>query len=373
MNTQALVQPPAPPAEQYAALVASGHIQDDPAQYEALAALQRRYEELTLPSGLISRWFNKKQHAQSIYIWGSVGRGKSMLMDLFFDALPMKEKRRVHFHRFMQDVHARLHELRKAGDVDPMERYTKELCAKQRVLCFDELQATDVTDASIITRIFEGLAEENITVIATSNRPPKDLYQGQVQKERFDKLTALLNSYFEVIHLQSEHDHRREQVQALRTTYFAQLGAPAQQFIEETMHHLSPSHHMEIKQVEVQGRTLPIKSYGEHIALVTFDELCAQALGPADYLQLADIYEVVVMQDIPLLTPENRNEAKRFVTLIDALYEHDVLFICTAAAEPDKLYESGHGSFEFERTASRLVEMQSESYLQHASQHEPSS
>ena len=355
-----------PPLESYQQLVDDGLIEADAAQKPTLDALQSLYNQLLKKEDPAFWLFGKKKKnpIKSVYIWGGVGRGKSMLMDLFYDTLPIPAKRRVHFHRFMQDVHAKLHMLRKqGGDEDYIEQVVTGLALEQQVLCFDELQATDVTDASLITRIFEGLMDKGVVVVATSNRTPEDLYQGEVQKERFEQLTALIGEHFKVLNLDGEHDYRRRQVQALRTTYYVPLGVSADMFVQDTLAHFSPCNHQEIKFLEVHGRMLKIKSYGEKIALLSFDEMCGEALAAADYLAIAEAFEVVILTGIPILSPEKRNEAKRFVLLIDALYEHGVQFICTAAAEPNKLYPEGHGSFEFERTASRLMEMQSEAYL----------
>ena len=360
--------PDKPPREAYTRLVAEGLIAYDEAQQATVDVLETLYNQLLKREDTHFWPFGKKkkQVIKSVYIWGDVGRGKSMLMDLFYDTLINTTKRRVHFHRFMQEVHGRLHTLRQDGENGHMEQLIEEICEAQQVLCFDELQATDVTDASLITRIFEGLMAAGVVVVATSNRVPEDLYQGEVQKERFETLTALIGEHFHILNLDGQVDHRREQVQAMQSVYFTPLGVNTDIAIQDTLAHLSPSNHQEVMCLEVNGRELEIKTYGEKVALASFDELCGQALGAADYLAIAEAFEVVVLTDIPLLSPDNRNEAKRFVTLIDALYEHHVLFICSAAAEPDQLYETGHGSFEFERTVSRLMEMQSADYLMEA-------
>lgn len=372
-----LKQPKAPyfsvnrtPTEVYDQLVQEELIEYDTSQQLALDLIQKIYDILTQQDDPpFTIWpFNRKKTAMpmhNLYLWGGVGRGKSMLMDLFYDTLPVSiSKRRIHFHRFMQDVHQQLHILRQRGGEGHMQQLADDIAKKQQVLCFDELQATDVTDATLITRIFQELMARDVTVIATSNRPPASLYQGEVQKERFEILTGLIQKSFYITELKGEEDHRKKQIQAMRSTYFSPLGVSADLFTRDAIAHLSPSNHYEKQTLDVSGRPLTLRTYGEKIVLASFDELCGKPLGAADYLAIAENFEVLILEDIPVLSPEKRNEAKRFVTLIDALYEHHVLLICTAAAPPGQLYPEGHGSFEFERTTSRLIEMQSEKYLQ---------
>jgi cell division protein ZapE len=365
----------ASPKAAYAALVQKQLIELDAAQMEVLEHLEQLHARLsaapTSKTRLLKRLLSLTSDdapAKGIYIWGDVGRGKSMLMDLFFSTLPDIKKRRVHFHRFMQELHTYFHQFRSVKQTrkqtaDPVELLVEKLTSDISVLCFDELQATDVTDATLITRLFEGLVARGVVVVATSNRPPAELYTGGVQRERFDRLTDLIHSNFTIMSLDSPHDYRMRQLRSMTQTYFAPLGVAANEFVNQAIHHLAPAASPSELCLEVQGRTLKLSIYGERVGKASFGELCVAALGAADYLAIAEALEVLILTDIPSLTPENRNEAKRFVTLIDALYEHKTKLICTAAATPDKLYTQGHGSFEFERTVSRLIEMQSSNYL----------
>lgn len=345
-------------------------LRPDAAQAEVAERLQVLHDQLSdfYKKKSVLALSSKKPAPRSLYIWGNVGRGKSMLMDVFFEAAPLPAKRRVHFHRFMQEVHARIHLLRQKtqavhGSGDPVALLIQELQAEVRLLCFDELQATDVADASLIFRLFEGLFAAGVVIVSTSNHPPANLYTGGVQRERFAKCTELLAKKMDVVPLTSPLDYRTQQLKSLQRTYFAPLGRDAEIFVEEVLKLLAPDTPPAPLRLSVHGRELALKAYGD-VVVASFAELCGAALGAADYLALADAAETVILTGIPLLTPEKRNEAKRFVTLIDALYEHRTHFICTASAPPEALYPEGDGSFEFRRTVSRLLEMQSERYLE---------
>lgn len=361
---------PRDPANTYRALLEAGTLAPDPAQAEVTARLQALHEELLKISnhqtGLSARRRRKTAPPRSLYIWGNVGRGKSMLMDLFFAHAPVEEKRRIHFHMFMQQVHARLHEIRVAareagGLGDPLSLLCGELARDVRLLCFDELQATDVADASLLLRLFEGLFAAGVVIVSTSNHPPANLYTGGVQRERFDKFVRLVGEKMDIVALTSPHDYRTQQMKSLSRTYFWPLGRDADRFLEEALGRLSTAP-ADALALEVQGRTLHLRRQGE-VIVASFRELCEQPLGAADYLAIARATESLALTGIPMMIPEKRNEAKRFMTLIDVLYEHKMQLLCTAAAPPERLYPEGDGSFEFRRTASRLIEMQSEKYL----------
>lgn len=356
------LQPATDPQKAYAALVGSRKIAPDEAQASVVARLQVLHEALTPRKG--RKLLAKKPDIQGLYIWGNVGRGKSMLMDLFFTNAPVPAKRRVHFHTFMQEVHARIHEIRKNPTGDPVAILVGQLAGEVKLLCFDELQATDVADATLLFRLFEGLFEADIIIVSTSNHPPISLYTGGVQRERFQKFITLIEEHMEVLPLSSPTDYRKQQVKSLKRTFFSPLNADAPRFIQETIASLAPGTTPHSVSIPVQGRALNLTSYTSEIAQTTFAALCEAPLGPADYLALAARVETLILTGIPLLTPEKRNEARRFVTLIDALYEHKVKLIATAAAPPEQLYPEGDGSFEFQRTVSRLHEMQSDKYLQ---------
>lgn len=288
-----------------------------------------------------------------------------MLMDLFVDEMKSRVRtQRIHFHAFMLDVHKRLHAFRQlhAGN-ELMDKVIAQIAEETRLLCLDELQVTDVTDALILSRLFAGLMDAGVTVVFTSNRPPHQLYQNGLQREQFMKFVELLKKRVPIIELKSPTDYRLEQWRQLARTYVYPRDEAADDFLLESWQRLTHGAPNEPLRLEVQGRILRVDKHTHGIAWLTFGELCMRPLGANDYLALAKICHTMLLQGIPAMTREERNEAKRFVTLIDALYDHRVKLIATAEVGPDALYPSGDGSFEFARTASRLHEMQSEQYL----------
>lgn len=361
----------------YEAMVSSGRIVSDPTQIEILHRLQVIFDAFALAqsqlpkSRLRSLLSNKKEKPAAIrglYMWGNVGRGKSMLMDLFFKHVAVERKRRVHFHAFMQEVHARLHQLRQTDVVsraggDPTAMIVRELAEQLQLLCFDELQATDVVDASLIFRLFDGLTAAGVVIVTTSNHPPASIYTGFVQRERFQKMIGLIEERMDVMPLSSPQDYRLRQVQSLQRVFFSPLGVQADDFVQQTVACLVPDAHPEPVILVVQGRQVRMAAYEKEIGCASFRELCEASLGPADYLTMAKRFDTLILTGVPKLRPEQRNEAKRFVTLIDALYERKVKLIMTSDVPPQELYDSGDGAFEFRRTVSRLAEMQSEIYL----------
>lgn len=338
-----------------------------------LDAGQRRTAELL--GELLSRilgepvkkrfWQRKAARADGLYLWGSVGRGKSMLMDMFVTQIKaLRPTRRVHFHAFMLDVHKRLHQLRQGyGGDDLLPRLIAEIADECRVLCLDEMQVSDVTDAMILSRLFAGLMDAGITVVFTSNRHPRDLYQGGLQREQFLKFVELLENRIAIHHIESPTDYRLQQLAAMQRTYMYPRDGEADDFLVDAWKRLTHGAPSEPLKLEVQGRVLRLDKHAQGVAWLTFAELCVRPLGANDYLTLAKVCHTLILQGIPKLTPEERNEAKRFVTLIDALYDHRVKLVATAATPPDDIYPSGDGTFEFARTASRLHEMQSAAYL----------
>ncbi len=353
-------------SKSYGQLVAQGRIQNDIAQQNLLTMLQEVLDRLVKPKK--KSLFTKSKpstNINSLYIYGNVGRGKSMLMDLFFDAVPENKnlkKRRVHFHAFMQEVHARIHKLRQSGGGDPVAVLARELAGETQLLCFDELQATDVADATLLYRLFEGLFAHNICIVSTSNRPPKALYTGGVQAERFENFIKLIEEKMKIAALSSPDDYRYQQGSRTSQFYYYPLGEAANKFVMQTLQNLGATSPATKESLIVQGRQVEFKSYNNKIGIFTFNELCAAMLGAADYLALARRLNTIILTDIPKLQPEQHNEAKRFSTLIDTLYEHKIKLICTAAVPAEEIYQSGDGSFEFSRTVSRLVEMQSTGY-----------
>ena len=364
----------------YQTLVDAGDITRDPAQEEALEVLQGLHDILLADRaqspGLLRRLCLLAMtpsnvsiaSSKNLYMYGDVGRGKSMLMDLFYDAVEEIPKRRVHFHAFMLDVHSRVHAWRQAHaeDIrrkDPVAQIARVLAADVRLLCFDEFQVTDITDAMILARLFTTLLEEEVVIVATSNRPPEDLYKDGLQRDLFLPFIDLLKTEFDVLELKSARDYRLMQLQALEKVYVSPLEAEADAFLEGTFAQLTNHAVPEPKTIALQGRALTLARTHGGVAWCTFAELCEQPLGAADYIEIAQEFHTLLLADIPVLTSEKRNEAKRFVTLVDELYEHKVKLICTAEASPEKLYVEGAGAFEFQRTVSRLMEMQSERYF----------
>lgn len=357
----------------YEKLVSAGKITDDAAQREVLASLQAVLDKLAdgKKSGFLFS-SRKKTVGFGLYIWGNVGRGKSMLMDLFFSACPEGKKRRIHFHAFMQEVHSRIHKIRKNTSGDPVAKLAAEIAKETRVLCFDELQATDVADASLLHRLFEGIFAGGVCVVSTSNRPPEELYTGGVQAERFNDFIVLLKGKMQAAALSSMEDYRYKQGENAAHTYHFPLGDGAEEFIRQALTRFGVGAAVNplmetiiVHGREVQARYYEAKNYkvkDSKIGLFSFDELCKAALGAADYLKIAQLYPVIFLTDVPKLTPEQRNEAKRFVTLIDVLYEQKTRLIITAQTAPEHIYEHGDGAFEFARTVSRLTEMGSASF-----------
>ena len=288
-----------------------------------------------------------------------------MAMDLFFEAAPTEPKRRVHFHGFMQEVHAKLRDERAKGTSNPLPKVAEDFAASARLLCFDEVTVTDVADAMILGRLFEGMLAGGVTIVATSNRPPDDLYKNGINRDVFVPFIEIIKDRLDVLHLDSALDHRLQRMD--RGGVYVTPDTPDIDNFEGVMGRMFRSlvggSEPEPRDLEVGGRVLKLKAANETAMRSGFDALCKTALGPADYLKIADTFDTVMVEDVPVMGPESRDAAKRFVTLIDALYDAKVRVLISANAEPDELYEKGDGSFEFARTASRLTEMRSRKYL----------
>lgn len=305
-----------------------------------------------------------REPKQGLYIFGEVGRGKSMLMDLFFENTAVAGKRRVHFHEFMRDVHMSIHAWRKAGAKgdDPIPALVADLAANAWLLCLDELQVTDIGDAMIVGRLFQGLFDAGVVVVITSNRPPKDLYKDGLQRDRFVPFIGLIEQRLDLLQLDSERDYRLGRKKGLQV-YHAPNGPEAEAQLDAAFARLTAGAVPRPDELNVNGRKVQVPVAAAGVARFAFDELCGTALGPSDYIELATLYHTLVLSGIPTLSPDNKDKARRFVTLVDALYEHKVTLICSAAAPPETLYPSGIGAFEFQRTVSRLMEMQAEDYI----------
>jgi cell division protein ZapE len=348
----------------YRARVAGGLIEADPAQQSAAARLDALAQALAdwKPAGLFRK---ASPTPRGLYLWGAVGRGKSMLMDLFFDTAPVRQKRRVHFHEFMLAQHAFMREQRKRRDEGNDALITAAANAvadKARLLCFDEFAVSDIADAMILGRLFERLLGMGVVVVATSNRPPRDLYRNGLNRQLFVPFIEMIEARFDVVEIAAARDYRLERLLAA-PVYYAPLGPASDEAIDKAWDRLTLGAAPHPVTLDVQGRKLAIDRTAAGCARVTFDELCARPLGAADYLEIAERFHTVILEKIPKLSPSMREEAARFRILVDALYEAKTKLVASADALPEALYPAGDQSFEFERTASRLMEMRSEAYL----------
>ncbi len=345
--------------------VAEGLLTPDAAQTAALPELERVRHEMSHRAaappraGGLRGLFSKPadpEPVRGLYLWGGVGRGKSMLMDLFFEAARTPRKRRVHFHAFMQEIHAGLHEARKRKVSDAILPVAEEVIAHVDLLCFDEMQISDIADAMIVGRLFEQLFKAGVVVVTTSNRVPDDLYKNGLQRELFLPFIDMIKTRMVVHELVTDKDYRQDRLSG-SPVYFTPNDHSAREAIQSVWDDLSGGDAPPLV-LTVKARPVEIPAFRNGVARAGFFDLCGVPLGPADYLAIAETAKVLILTDIPCLGRSNFNEAKRFVTLIDALYEAKVKLICSAAAEPEMLYLEGEGTFEFERTASRLREMQ---------------
>ena len=347
--------------DHYAAKIADGTLHADPAQEAVLPEFERMRAALAEP---VRKSLFKKAPPppKGLYIWGGVGRGKSMLMDLFVETLQDADiaVRRVHFHAFMQEIHAAMHVARKSGVEDAIAPVAADVAAQVRLLAFDEMQITDITDAMIVGRLFEALFAAGVVIVTTSNRVPDDLYKDGLNRQLFLPFIELLKDKMVVWELSSPTDYRQNRLEGAQV-YFTPINTEARAAISAVWQDLTGGPATPLT-LHVKGREVEIPAFRNGVARATFYDLCGKPLGAADYLALAETAKVLVLEDIPRLSRSNFNEAKRFVTLIDALYEAGVRLVCSAAAEPELLYVEGEGTFEFERTASRLREMQAEDW-----------
>ena len=339
-----------------------GLLKADPVQEKAVVSLERLYEEV-LSGKPKKRWFSKKNKSiKGLYFYGGVGRGKSMLMDLFYECLPEDMlKSRVHFHAFMIDVHDYLHAQKTDRD-QSIIKLTKKIAEASHVLCFDEFHVSDVADAMILARLFHGLFERGVIVVSTSNWEPDKLYEGGLQRDRFVPFIALMKERQEVFHLDSPIDYRT-QFLAQEGTYFTPLSRETTRHANTVFNALTDNMPTVEEELEVKGRQIPVPITAKGVARFTFAQLCEQPHGAEDYLEITRNYHTVFLENIPKLGYDRRNEAKRFIILIDTLYEAHTRLVVTADAAPDELYRGTDHGFEFDRTISRLLEMQSTEYL----------
>ncbi len=359
-----------PVAEAYAALVAAGELKADPDQAKAALALDRFADALGQSrSGFLSRLFGRETPVRSgVYLWGGVGRGKSMLMDLAFRHIAVEPKRRAHFAPFMLDVHERLRVARQTGQGDPVAIVAADLAEEVRFLAFDELMVTNPADAMIMSRLFTALLDAGVGLVTTSNRPPSDLYRDGLNRDLFSPFIRLIESRMQVVSLDGPTDYRLDRLAGL-DTWLVPNGPDAtaklsEAFFRMTDYPVEDRANVPAEELDVGGgRTLHVPKSLKGVAVFSFKRLCGSPRGAADYLAIARHFHTVIIVGIPQMTREQRNEAARFVTLIDQLYEYKVKLLAAADAEPADLYPAGDGTFEFARTVSRLEEMQSAGYL----------
>ncbi len=369
------------PLAAYDAFVAAGELKPDAQQRavaERLDALSRDLSAVPRGPGLFARFLPAagrrvaRRSPRGLYLWGGVGRGKSMLMDLFFAHVPIAEKRRVHFHEFMQAVHAeRLRRRTEAtagtGDGDVLDAIVDALAGGVHLLCFDEFHVTDIADAMILGRLFEAFFARGITVVATSNRHPDALYEDGLNRQLFLPFIARIKAALDILALDGPTDYRLERLRGVRTWLVpvdaGTTGMLRRDFYRLTDYEVDDAARVPSAEIEVGGRRLFVPKASKGVAVFSFKRLCANPNGAREYLAIAHRFHTVIIVAIPKMGPERSDWAARFMTLVDIFYENGVKLLCSAEVPPEELYSEGPQAFEFERTVSRLVEMQSEAYL----------
>jgi cell division protein ZapE len=377
MDTPTRPSQSAGPAPAYQAMIASGALAADPAQAAAVERLQDLWERLrgydpkpapAVGSGLLSRLMRRRHSEEyvptGLYLVGAVGRGKSMLMDLFYETALVARKQRIHFHRFIQNVHARIHAWKKAHpDVaDPIPPLADQIAAEAALLCFDEFQVNDIADAMILGRLFHALFDRGVVVVTTSNTAPDDLFKGQPGRDAFLPFIAMIKQRLELLVMNAARDYRRERLRGVRR-WQVPADAMSRQALDQAFLRLTGGSPIQPVTLTVMGRALLVSQAADGVARFSFASLCNTALGAGDYLAIATYFHTLILDDVPRLSPDNYDQARRFIVLVDALYDQRVKLIASADAAPDQLYQRGENAAMFERTASRLDEMQSEDWL----------
>ena len=364
------------PLPAYQAMIASHALAADPAQAIAIDRLQdlwerlRDYDPRPAPSsgrGLLSRLI--RRHTEEyvptgLYLVGEVGRGKSMLMDLFFDTAMVSRKQRIHFHRFIQSVHARIHAYKRSHPqaTDPIPPLADQIASEAALLCFDEFQVNDIADAMILGRLFQALFDRGVVVVTTSNTAPDDLFKGQPGRDAFLPFIGLIKQRLELLVMNGARDYRRERMRGLRT-WQVPVDDMSRRELDKAFVRLTGGSAVRPVTLTVMGRDLVVPLAADGVARFDFDSLCNTALGAGDYLAIATSFHTLILDGIPRLSPDNYDQARRFIVLVDTLYDQRVKLIASAEATPDQLYQRGQNAKMFERTASRLDEMQSEDWL----------
>lgn len=366
--------PAATPLERYRELRETNALMRDPSQKLAVEKLQSLHHALNgyQPAGdsWLAGWKDRfglgrrsEEPPLGIYMYGPVGRGKSMLTDMFFDTAPVERKRRVHFHSFMLEVQKRLTALRQRGkQEDPLMQVAGEIAQETWLLCFDEFHVVNIADAMILGRLFQAFFDHGVVIVATSNVAPQDLYKGGLQRERFLPFIDLILEKLDVLDIGAGRDFRLDRLKG-DPVWHTPLGPDSTAMLDKAFATLTDNATPQPEEIELQGRSLVAQRTARGIARFTFDELCNTPRGAADFLAIASRFHTVMIDDIPVLAATERDAAKRFVVLVDSLYEHKVNLFASAAAPPEALYTQGDTAFEFERTVSRLMEMQAEDYL----------
>lgn len=360
-------------ADRYAAALATSGFSEDPAQRAAIIALERlrsellRAENVSLVARMVRRFSNAPGHGEAVrgvYLWGSVGRGKTWLMDLFFESLPFAGKRRSHFHRFMQAVHAGLKTHH--SEVDPLAAVAADFAREHRLLCLDELFVNDIADAMLLGGLFAHLVDRGVTLVFTSNVPPTDLYRNGLQRQRFLPAIALIEKHCEIIGVDGSTDYRLRHLTRM-PIYLQSDSARASTALADIFEDLADGPGKSGGTIEVEGRHIEVIRVCDNVAWFDFAALCDGPRSQDDYVSIACEFQTVILSDVPVFTSDAENAARRFIAVVDEFYDRRVKLVISAAAAPTQLYRGERLKFEFERTASRLIEMQSEEYL--ASEH----